>query len=87
MALTAEDVADAMMELLVEDKYGNGTVLEVMAIGSKDKPEVFKREVAMEALYPPNSPVGAGSKAMEEELKFMGLVAEKGMRSSLEGSE
>ncbi|KAK4222209.1 hypothetical protein QBC38DRAFT_89099 [Podospora fimiseda] len=83
IAMTPDDVVDAMMELLTDSKYGNGNVLEVMAIGNKDHPEIFKREIAMEALYPTNSPMGAGTKAMEEELKFMGLVAEKGMRSSL----
>ena len=71
-----------MMSLLTEAKYGNGTVLEVMAIGTLEKPEIYEREVPLEALYPIASPLDAGTKAMEEEVKFMTLVAEKGMRSS-----
>ena len=82
VAATPEDIANSMMSLLTEAKYGNGTVLEVMAIGTLEKPEIYEREVPLEALYPIASPLDAGTKAMEEEVKFMTLVAEKGMRSS-----
>ena len=80
LALSADDVAGVMMKLLTEEKYGNGNVLEVMMIGSKEEPQVYQREVPLEALYPTVSPMGAGTKAMEEELKFMQQVAQHGMR-------
>ncbi|RYP59403.1 hypothetical protein DL769_008548 [Monosporascus sp. CRB-8-3] len=82
LALSADDAADAMMKLLTEEQYGNGNILEVMMIGSKEEPKVHQREVQLEALYPTVSPMGSGTKAMEEQLKFMQLVAEKGMRST-----
>lgn len=82
LALSADDVADAMMRLLTEERYGNGTVLEVMMIGSREAPVVHEKEVQLEALYPTVSPMGSGTKAMEEELKFMKQIAEQGMRSS-----
>lgn len=82
MALSAEDTAGIMMKLLTEEQYGNGNVLEVMQIGTKEEPKIHQREVKMEALYPTVSPMGSGTKAMDEELQFMQRVAEKGMRNS-----
>ncbi|KAF9880249.1 hypothetical protein CkaCkLH20_02203 [Colletotrichum karsti] len=82
LALSPEDLADAMMKLLTEDRYGDGSILEIMLVGSKEKPDIHQKEVQLEALYPTVSPMGAGTKAMEEELNFMQMIAEKGMRST-----
>ncbi|ROT36140.1 NAD(P)-binding protein [Sodiomyces alkalinus F11] len=82
LALSSEDLAVVMMQLLTEAKYGNGTVLEVLMAGSKEGPKIHQREVQLEALYPTVNPLEGGSKVMEEERKFMGLIAEKGMRST-----
>ncbi|KAK1762523.1 hypothetical protein QBC33DRAFT_581664 [Phialemonium atrogriseum] len=82
LALAPADVADVMMRLLTEEQYGDGNILEVMMIGTKERPEVHLKEVQLDALYPTVSPMGGNTKAMEEELKFMQLVAQKGMRST-----
>ncbi|KAK0369869.1 hypothetical protein CLIM01_12772 [Colletotrichum limetticola] len=82
LALSSENLANAMFSLLTEEQYGNGNVLEIMMVGSKEEPKIHTKEVQLEALYPTASPMGAGTKAMEAELNFMGMIAEKGMRSS-----
>ncbi|KAH8890438.1 NAD(P)-binding protein [Thozetella sp. PMI_491] len=82
LALTAGDVADLMMRALTEEQYGDGNILEIMKTGTAENPEIVEKQVQLEALYPALSPMGMG-KAMEEEIKFMGLVAQKGMRTSL----
>ncbi|GKT44310.1 uncharacterized protein ColSpa_04491 [Colletotrichum spaethianum] len=68
-----------MFTLLTEQQYGNGNVLQIMMVGSKEAPKVHQQEVRLKALYPTISPMGAGTKAMEEELSFMRIIAEKGM--------
>ncbi|KAH8655859.1 hypothetical protein BX600DRAFT_515547 [Xylariales sp. PMI_506] len=82
LCLSAGDVADLMMRALTEEQYGNGNILEIMMSGTKEEPKIEEKQVQMEALYPAMSPMGMG-KAMQEELKFMALIAEKGMRSTL----
>ncbi|KAF4806377.1 15-hydroxyprostaglandin dehydrogenase [Colletotrichum siamense] len=82
LALSTENLADAMMKLLTEEQYGNGNILEIMMAGSRDHPQVHQKEVQLEVLYPTASPMGAGTKAMEEELNFMRMVAQQGMRST-----
>lgn len=71
-----------MMKLLTEEQYGNGNILEIMMTGSRGHPQVHQKEVQLEVLYPTASPMGAGTKAMEEELNFMRMVAQQGMRST-----
>lgn len=71
-----------MMRLLTEEQYGDGNILEVMMIGTKERPEVHQKEVQLDALYLDCQPMGGNTKAVEEELKFMQLVAQKGMRST-----
>lgn len=80
LALSADDVARVMMKLLTEAQYGDGNVVEVMMAGTKEEPCVKEREVPLEALYPPYNPVGPGTAAMVEELKFMDRIAEHGFR-------
>ncbi|GKU09774.1 unnamed protein product [Fusarium langsethiae] len=81
IALTAEDVADLSMKVLQEAEYGNGNIMEIMMIGTKEEPEVHVAEVNMMALYPKINPMG--ERAIAEEMKFYGTVKENGMRSSL----
>ncbi|KAK1963472.1 hypothetical protein LY78DRAFT_716757 [Colletotrichum sublineola] len=82
VALSTDDVVKAMFALLTGEQYGNGNVLEIMMAGSKEAPMIHQKELQLEALHPTVSPINAGSKALEEELSFMKMVAEKGMRST-----
>ena len=82
LALSSDDVAEAMMGLLTEGRYGDGTVLQVMAVGTRHEYDVSKTEVQLEALYPTVDVLGDGTNFFEEELRFMNKVGEKGMRSS-----
>ncbi len=75
-----------MVRALTEEQYGDGNIIEIMMVGSKEEPKISEKQVQLEALYPAMSPMGMG-KAMEEELKFMNLVATKGMRASVESTE
>ncbi|KAL8393515.1 hypothetical protein RB595_003313 [Gaeumannomyces hyphopodioides] len=81
VALTSEEVAAVMMDALTLEGRGNGDVIEVQKIADGD---IDVRDVKLEALYPPRMPMAAGTKAMEEELKFMQKVGAKGMRASCE---
>lgn len=78
-ALTSEETAAVMMDALTLESRGNGDIIEVQKIAEGD---IDVRDVKLEALYPPRMPLSAGSKAVEEELKFMQKIAAKGMRAS-----
>ncbi|VUC29439.1 unnamed protein product [Clonostachys rosea] len=80
VALEPEHVADLIMKVLQEPQYGNGNIVEILMAGSKEEQSVNVREVTLEALYPTVGPLDAGTRAMEEELKFFEQVKEKGMR-------
>ncbi|KAK2054493.1 NAD(P)-binding protein [Colletotrichum caudatum] len=82
LALSSSDLANAMFSLLTEEQYGNGNALEIMMVGGKVAPVIHQKGVQLEALYPTASPMGAGTKAMDEELSFMKMIAEQGMRST-----
>lgn len=66
------------MKVLQEPQYGDGNIMEIMMIGTKEEPSVHTREVDLMALYPTVSPMG--SRAMAEEMKFYEKVKEQGMR-------
>ncbi|KAG5659163.1 hypothetical protein KAF25_000365 [Fusarium avenaceum] len=78
IALEAEHVAELTMKVLQEPQYGDGNIMEIMMIGTKEEPLVHTREVDLMALYPTVSPMG--SRAMAEEMKFYEKVKGQGMR-------
>ncbi|KAF5688804.1 secretory lipase [Fusarium circinatum] len=44
--------ANVMFQVLTEEKYGDGNIVETMLIGNRESNSVNVREVPMEALYP-----------------------------------
>lgn len=80
VALTAEHCAGLMMRVLQEEQYGDGNIVEIMMIGSKDDQSVHVREIGLEALYPTVGPLDAGTRAMAETQKFVQNLKENGMR-------
>ncbi|KAM0350952.1 hypothetical protein ACHAPU_002730 [Fusarium lateritium] len=68
VALEAEHVADLSMKVLQDAEYGNGNIMEIMMVGTKEEPEVHVAEVDLMALYPKFNPIGA--RAIAEEIKF-----------------
>ncbi|KAK2934907.1 Short-chain dehydrogenase/reductase SDR [Fusarium oxysporum f. sp. vasinfectum] len=82
VALEPEHVAELSLKVLQEPQYGDGNIVEIMMIGSKEEQSVHVREVGLEALYPTVGPLDMGTRATAEELNFFGKVKEKGMRSS-----
>ncbi|KAI8668171.1 hypothetical protein NCS55_00841600 [Fusarium keratoplasticum] len=81
VALKPEDCAELIMRVLQEPQYGDGNIVEIMMIGTKEEQTVNVREIGLEALYPTVGPLDQGTRAMAEELKFFGEVKEKGMRT------
>ncbi|CAF3617682.1 unnamed protein product [Fusarium graminearum] len=81
VALEPEHVAELTLQVLQEPQYGDGNIMEIMMIGSKEEPSVNVREVQLEALYPTMGSSVMGERAIAEELKFFDRVKEKGMRS------
>jgi hypothetical protein len=79
--LKPEDCAELIMRVLQEPQYGDGNIVEIMMIGTKEEQTVNVREIGLEALYPTVGPLDQGTRAMAEELKFFGEVKEKGMRT------
>jgi hypothetical protein len=69
------------MKVLQGEEFGNGNIMEIMMVGTKDEPEVHVAEVDLMALYPKVNPMGV--RAIAEEMKFYGKVKGNGMRSSL----
>ncbi|EXA44135.1 hypothetical protein FOVG_05638 [Fusarium oxysporum f. sp. pisi HDV247] len=82
VALEPEHVAELTLKVFQEPQYGDGNIVEIMMIGSKEEQSVHVHEVGLEALYPTVGPLDVGTGAMAEELKFFEKVKEKGMRSS-----
>ncbi|KAH6880365.1 hypothetical protein B0T10DRAFT_551603 [Thelonectria olida] len=80
VALSAEQCADLMMRVLQEEQYGDGNIVEIMMIGSKEKQSVHVREVVLESLYPTVDPLNAGTRFTTETQKFVQNLKEKGMR-------
>ncbi|KAI3585438.1 hypothetical protein IWW34DRAFT_897407 [Fusarium oxysporum f. sp. albedinis] len=82
VALEPEHLAELTLKVFKEPQYGDGNIVEIMMIGSKEEQPVHVREIGLEALYPTVGPLDVGTRAMAEELKFFEKVKEKGMRSS-----
>lgn len=70
-----------MMRVLQEPQYGDGNIVEIMMVGTKEEQSISVREVGLEALYPTVRPIDQGTRAMAEELKFFEKVSKEGMRT------
>lgn len=68
--MTPEQCASVAMDLLVEPKYGDGSVVEAMLVGKRGDATVNIRDVPLEALYPTAGVVGEDNHLLEEEQKF-----------------
>lgn len=80
LGLTAEQCANVMFQVLTEEKYGDGNIVETMLIGNRESNSVNVREVPMEALYPTVVAEGSHDGLYEGEEKLAKQLAEKGMR-------
>lgn len=58
------------VDVLVEPKYGDGSVVEAMLVGKRGDATVNIRDVPLEALYPTAGVVGEDNHLLEEEQKF-----------------
>lgn len=77
--MTAAECATVISRVLTEPQFGDGSIIETMMIGTKADPKVNVREVPLEALYPTVGPVGEDNHLLQEELKLMKHLQEKGM--------
>ncbi|KAF4338408.1 15-hydroxyprostaglandin dehydrogenase [Fusarium beomiforme] len=80
LALTPEQCANVMYQILTEEKYGDGNIIEAILIGNKEASSVNVREVPLEALYPTAIAEGSHDGIYAEEEKLAKQLAEKGMR-------
>ncbi|KAI1046006.1 hypothetical protein LB505_010791 [Fusarium chuoi] len=80
LGLTAEQCANVMFQVLTEEKYGDGNIVETMLIGNRESNSVNVREIPMEALYPTVVAEGSHDGLYEGEEKLAKQLAEKGMR-------
>ncbi|KAM0415948.1 hypothetical protein ACHAPT_013101 [Fusarium lateritium] len=65
--LTPEYVAKVMLDVLDDDKYGDGNIIEVMDVGTPEEPKPNVREVPVHLVCPPASGVGVPTLLVEEE--------------------
>lgn len=65
--LTADFVAQTMIDVLENEKYGDGNIIETMDIGTAQEPRPEVREVPYHLLYPQASGVGVPTLIVEEE--------------------
>ncbi|ORY67819.1 short chain dehydrogenase reductase [Pseudomassariella vexata] len=56
LALSPEQCAQVIYDVLTKAQYGDGNIIEAMLVGTKDNPSVNVREVPLEALYPTVGP-------------------------------
>ncbi|KAI0170001.1 NAD(P)-binding protein [Hypoxylon sp. FL1284] len=79
LAYTPEKCASVMLRIVTEPQYGDGNIVEAMAVGTKENPSESIREVPLEALYP-TVPVGEETHLLEEEEKSVKRLQEHGMQ-------
>ncbi|KAI9157969.1 Short-chain dehydrogenase reductase 3b [Paramyrothecium foliicola] len=65
--LKSEFVAQVMLNVLENEKYGDGNIVEVMDIGTPKEPNPSVREVPVHLVYPAASGVGVPTLILEEE--------------------
>ncbi|KAK7743184.1 hypothetical protein SLS53_004269 [Cytospora paraplurivora] len=81
LAMTPQQCASVMIQILTEPQYGDGNVVEVMMVGSKQDPKISVRDVPLEILYPSSGVVGQDNHVVEEEAKFVKRLQQHGLRS------
>lgn len=59
-----------MMQVITEPQYGDGNIVEVMMVGSKENPEISVRDVPLDKLYPTVGVLGDDNHMVEEEARF-----------------
>jgi hypothetical protein len=69
-------VAQIMMDLVTDDKYGDAQIVEAMDIGPSHRPEAGIREVPVQLLYPTALAQQVGSVVEEEEKLWKKLETE-----------
>lgn len=79
--MTPQQCASVMMQILTEPQYGDGNIVEVMMVGSKQDPKISIRDVPLEILYPLTGVVGQDNHVVEEEAKFVKHLQQHGLRS------
>lgn len=79
VSLTAGECTDVIMRVLQEPQYGDGSIVEVQKIGTKEEPQVHVRDVPLEALYPTVGVFDQVKAAMAEEEQMVNKLREGGM--------
>lgn len=85
MNMSSAECAALMMRLVTDAEYGDGTVLEGMQFGTKEKSDVRSRVVPYHTLMPPFDVEGdfSGKNIMVVEEKLWEQIGTKGMRSRI----
>ncbi|RKK48846.1 hypothetical protein BFJ66_g7392 [Fusarium oxysporum f. sp. cepae] len=71
VALELEHVAELTLKVFQESQYGDGNIVEIVMIGSKEEQSVHVREVGLEACIPTVGPLDVGTRAMAEEIEVL----------------
>lgn len=79
VSLSAEECAGTIMKVLQEPQYGDGSIVEVQKVGTKEDSKVHIRDVALEALYPTVGVFDQVKAAMAEEAVMIKNLQENGM--------
>jgi hypothetical protein len=69
--LELEHVAELALKVFQESQYGDGNIVEIVMIGSKEEQSVHVREVGLEACIPTVGPLDVGTRAMAEEIEVL----------------
>lgn len=69
-------VAQVMMDLVTDDKYGDAQIMEVMDVGPPHEPKAAIREVPVHLLYPTSLVQEVTSVIQEEEKLWKKLETE-----------
>jgi NAD(P)-dependent dehydrogenase (short-subunit alcohol dehydrogenase family) len=80
LMLTPDECASVMQDILTDPRYGDGNIVEAMAINTEAGRGVGIREVIFNGLYPTSSGYGENNHIAEAEEKFVQRVLDKGMR-------
>ncbi|CAJ2512613.1 Uu.00g007320.m01.CDS01 [Anthostomella pinea] len=75
-AVRSDFVADVMLNMCENDKYGDGQIVEVMDLGTAQDSKPSVREVPVHLLYPAASGVGVPTLLVEEEKLWKQLETE-----------
>lgn len=78
-SLSAKNCAATIMKVLQEPQYGNGSIVEVQMIGTKEDSQVYMRAIPLEAQYPTVGVFDQVKAAMAEEQAMIEKLQEHGM--------